>query len=549
MMARRAVEEIHNGRDPLVSLVMCVWRSRQDWLMQAVRSALGQRGCRTELIVVDDGSPEPVAGLLRSVGDPRLRIIRIPHGGLSRARNAGIAAARGDLLRFIDDDDVLDADSTARLLQLTNGDDRVIAYGATMFCDANLRPQCKRGSRLRGSAVTACLLGGFDVRIQAVLFPRRIVDAAGGWDPEIPVCQDWDFTLRALEHGRVQGDGRVALFYRRHPGSNSSDMAAVWRGAHQVTRSYLTRHPEARGTRLEARVQAMLDVHKAGWDTGGGPWKSGRFWRAVLIDPRAAIPALKRHLPGAVRRALRAVAVWTLTPPVHRWLRDRRRGREYAPPPGWVRFGALRRVTPLSRAFGRDRGNPVDRYYIERFLAACAADIRGQVLEVGGDSYTRRFGADRVTHSEVVDINADNPKVTIVADLTRAGEIPANAYDCVILTQTLQFIYDVRAALTTLYNALRPDGVLLATCGGISQISRWDADRTGHYWNFTTASLRRLFEEVFPPTAVRVDAYGNVLSSVALLHGMASEELRRTELEYRDRDYELVITVRAVKPR
>jgi glycosyltransferase involved in cell wall biosynthesis len=66
---------------PLVSLVMPVWRPRRDWLLQAVRSALAQRDCELELIVVDDGNPEPIDELLAEVRDPALRIVRAPHGG------------------------------------------------------------------------------------------------------------------------------------------------------------------------------------------------------------------------------------------------------------------------------------------------------------------------------------------------------------------------------------------------------------------------------------------------------------------------------------
>src|SRR5262249_28789247 len=201
-----------------------------------------------------------------------------------------------------------------------------------------------------------------------------------------------------------------------------------------------------------------------------------------------------------------------------------------------------------SRAFGKDRGLPIDRYYIERFLAAHAPDIRGRVLEVGYDIYTRKFGGDRVTRCDVLHVTQDNPKATIVADLTCADHIPPNTFDCIILTQTLQFIYEVRAAVETLFRILKPSGMLLATFGGISEISRWDMDRWGHYWNFTTLSAQRLFEESFPAAMVKVEAYGNVLAAIALLHGLASQELRQEELDHHDPDYEVLITVRAVKP-
>jgi len=135
-----------------------------------------------------------------------------------------------------------------------------------------------------------------------------------------------------------------------------------------------------------------------------------------------------------------------------------------------------------------------------------------------------------------------------VADLTCGDHIPPDTFDCIILTQTLQFIYEVEAAVMTLYRILKPGGILLATFAGISQISRWDMDRWGHYWNFTTLSAQRLFERSFPAEKIKVEAYGNVLAAMALLYGLASQELLQEELDHHDPDYELLIVVRAVKP-
>jgi SAM-dependent methyltransferase len=215
---------------------------------------------------------------------------------------------------------------------------------------------------------------------------------------------------------------------------------------------------------------------------------------------------------------------------------------------GAVCFGSLRRVTPISREFGLDRGQCIDRYYIEAFLSRHAADIRGCVLEIGDDSYTRRFGGGRVRRSDVLNLRSGNPKATLVGDLVNAQHIPSDAFDCIVFTQTLQFIYDVRAALGHLHRVLRPGGVLLTTLAGISQISRYDMERWGDYWRFTTLSARRSFEECFPAANITVQAYGNVLAAIAFLEGLAAAELRREELDYSDPDYELLITVRAVKP-
>ena len=149
-------------------------------------------------------------------------------------------------------------------------------------------------------------------------------------------------------------------------------------------------------------------------------------------------------------------------------------------------FGDLRRVTPIDPHFGGRRGKPVDRHYIERFLADHAADIQGRVLEVAEDHYTWRYGGNRVEQSDIIHVDPSNPRATLVADLADAGGIENDSFDCFICTQTLTYIYDVQSALATIHRILRPGGVLLATVPGISQISPYDRDR----WASTGASRR-----------------------------------------------------------
>jgi SAM-dependent methyltransferase len=223
------------------------------------------------------------------------------------------------------------------------------------------------------------------------------------------------------------------------------------------------------------------------------------------------------------------------------------RDEPFAPPPGTPRLGDLRRLTPLSRDFGREHGRPIDRHYIEGFLARHADLVRGRVLELADSSYTRRYGGARVTRADVLNLTADNPNATIVADLANGEGIPSDAFDCVILTQTLQYVYDLRAAATTLHRILAPGGALLLTVPGISQVSRWDMDRWGDYWRFTSASVRRLLGDAFGDEQVAVEAHGNVLAAAAFLFGMAAEELTMEELDLADPDYQLIVAARVVK--
>jgi len=208
-------------------------------------------------------------------------------------------------------------------------------------------------------------------------------------------------------------------------------------------------------------------------------------------------------------------------------------------------LGTVRRTQPLSDRWGSDRGTPVDRYYIERFLDEHRADIQGRVLEVKDAGYTTRFGVG-VNASEVLDVDATNPHATIFADLARADEIESESFDCFILTQTLQLIPDLRAALRHARRVLRRGGVLLATMPSVSRLA--GPEDGGHdYWRFTPPGCRLVFAEIFGDGAVEVQWYGNVLTSIAFLTGMAVEELKRSELDERDDRFPLLVAVRATR--
>lgn len=209
--------------------------------------------------------------------------------------------------------------------------------------------------------------------------------------------------------------------------------------------------------------------------------------------------------------------------------------------PAWM--GTMRRTVPFSDAWGYDRGTPVDRYYIDRFLMDHQSDIRGRVLEVKDSGYTELYGSD-VRERAVLDIDASNPRATVIADLAEADSIPSDQYDCVLLTQTLQFIFDSRGALEHARRILAPGGVLLATVPSVSRLDR----RMNDYWRFTPASCQALFGGIFGAAEVNVQVYGNVLTATAFLMGLAQEELSRAELDASDPRTPVLVGVRAHKP-
>ena len=244
---------------------------------------------------------------------------------------------------------------------------------------------------------------------------------------------------------------------------------------------------------------------------------------------RDSMPPGKRRLKATAKvlpAGLRAMAVRKLS------------GRR-------VRWGSLRRTVPLSDYFGFDRGLPVDRYYIEGFLAREAASIRGEVLEVRDSAYARRFGGADVTQIHVVDIDSNNPEATVIADLTVAGSLPDQAYDSIIMTQTLHLTVDDSAAFQTLWQALRPGGTLLFTGPCISRIDDFVAD--SDHWRYTPLGLRSQLARLLPDAEITVEAHGNVLAAAAFLYGAAVEELTEAELDVDDPRFPLIVCARVSK--
>jgi SAM-dependent methyltransferase len=238
----------------------------------------------------------------------------------------------------------------------------------------------------------------------------------------------------------------------------------------------------------------------------------------------------RRFVPAGARRRLR---------PLRQNYVDWQQGRP-------LDLGDLRRVSPVDANWGFERGTPIDRVYVERFVGSHAADIHGRVLEIAAPDYTNRFGRD-VTARDILMAEEGNPEATIVGDLANAPHILDDAFDCAIVTQTLQFVYDIRAAISTLHRILAPGGVLLATVPGLTKISPVEDARYGEWWHYTGRSLLRLGAEAFGDENVDVESYGNVLAASGFLYGLAASDLKPAELDARDPLYEVIVGLRAVK--
>ncbi len=517
------------------------------FLHQALSSIAGQVRAPDAVVVVDDGSTDAPDRVVRSF--PGVRLIRQENRGLAAARNAGLAALDSDYVIFLDADDLLEPRAIeVALACFSRVPDCGFVYGGHRYIGADGVPIGERYEPPGDDPYARLLRGNFIAMHGTVMYRRERLVEAGAFDTALRRCEDYDVYLRMAKRYPIAGYADLVAAYRLHGQNMSTDHLAMLGAALHVH----ARHRPGKGSAPGLR-QAWRHGRRAWRSYYAGEMASVRYRvRRAGGSLMMSLPQLARiaaAAPGvAAREAARGVThrAARLLP---RRLRDRMpRVFGTVPAVGHVRFGDLGTTVPVSRDFGFDRGTPIDRYYIERFLERHASEIGGCVLEIGGDEYTRRFGGSRVTRTEVLHVHAGNPRATIVGDLTDAAVLPEGAFDCIVLTQTLQLIFDVRLAVARLHRALAPGGVVLVTAPGISQIDRGEWGNSW-FWSFTPAGLERLFTDCFGREDTIVEHHGNVFAATAFLQGLAVEEVETKKLDHIDRSYPVIVGVRARKRR
>jgi glycosyltransferase involved in cell wall biosynthesis/SAM-dependent methyltransferase len=519
--------------DPLVSVIIIFFNAKK-YIWEAITSVFNQRYSNWELLLVDDGSTDGSTEIARQYVElypdkvRHLEHERHQNRGMSATRNLGIRNAKGDYIAFLDADDLWFPEKLERQVAIMQSyPDAAMLYGATQYwygwtgnpedIQRDYIPNLDvEPDRLYPAATLSTLLyplgKGCAPCPSDLLLRRKMVEQIGGFEDHFrgpyQLYEDQGFLAKMYLKHAVFVSSECWDRYRIHPESCVSTVTGS--GKYDTVRQY------------------FLDWFEQYLSREG--YKEGPVWHALQ---EALLPY----------RSPKHVAVASTV-----------ENKEEAPGPSEkaaqnekdAQWPNLRSLTPVSLNWGFDRGLPIDRYYIENFLSECKQDIQGRTLEIEEDMYTRRFGEDRTTIRDVLHVTEGNPRATMVGDLTRADHIPSNIFDCIVLTQTLQFIYDVKAAIHTLHRILKPGGVLLATFPGITRISHTEWSGSW-FWGFTSASAGRLFGDVFSSSNVDVRIYGNVVTAIGFLHGLAAEDLRKEELDAHDPDYELLITVRAVK--
>jgi len=518
------------GADPTVTIVITTYNHAR-FLDEAIASVEGQSVPATEILVVDDGSTDDPAAVVAR--HPGVRLVRQENQGLAAARNTGLRSSRSRYIAFLDADDrLLPGMLETNLRQFAACTDYAFVYGAYVLVNEAGAVINRVPLRPPGTDSYESFLAGNPVGMHGtVLYLRDLVEAEGGFDPSLRAAEDYDLYLRLSRRHPVAAIDEPLAEYRRH-GANLSASCPFMLA---TVLSVLRRQSAVAATRRE---------WEAALRRGIGEWQD-YYGGAQFAQLRKAV----RSRSNVMRAVARSLRVAVLAPgAVGRGLRRRfRRWRTSAAANRSPRFGDLRRTDPISTQFGYDRGKPLDRHYVELFLGTHAADIRGRVLEVGDSTYTRCFGGEKVDQADVLNRFPGHPETTFVGDLADGAGLPSEAFDCIVLTQTLHLLFDLPAAIETLARVLKPGGVLLVTVPWISPIDRGEWGNTW-YWSVSPRAFERLLQGPFAGGEVAVASYGNVLAATAFLYGLAEHELRPDELDAHDPHCPVLVAGRAVKP-
>lgn len=304
---------------PLISIVTPAY-DVAPFIGDAVASARAQDETRWEMIIVDDGSRDgtALAAERAAEGDPRIRILRQANAGVSAARMAGIAAASGDSLLFLDADDWLAPDALARLSgALRAAPDAVAAYGPWAAVAETARPgdpplRLKAGPYPAGDILRRLLVENLLANGGHLLARRSAFDAAGGFRPTLRYGEDWECWIRlALQGPFAVVEGREPLLFvrerggsayrrmARDPAAFAPAMAAIWENP-----ALAERLGAATAARIRRRAEAEND-----WVVGKELLRHGARAEGLRVLRGAALaaPSLKRLALLAAAHSLPAL--------------------------------------------------------------------------------------------------------------------------------------------------------------------------------------------------------------------------------------------------
>jgi glycosyltransferase involved in cell wall biosynthesis len=441
---------------PLVSVVIPTY-NRAELLAEAIETVLQQSYRHFEIIVVDDESSDNTAEVAKRYP---VRYIFQKNQGVSAARNTGILASKGEFVVLLDSDDRLFPGALERGLRaLAKHPECMLATGDFSFMSEDgkwMRPS--RKPIVEGDYYTNLLRSNYIEMPATCLFRRELFNRVGLFNPSLKGGEDYDLYLRVVREFPIICHSAVVAEYRSHADSLSKRPDVMLRDTLGVLDAQ-TAYISGDRVRLAARKE------------GRRFWRKlyGRHMAAQLASQRDAtreelfrkLKLLIREYPEGLLLAL----IRRLAPKrTEAWFKEREFRRAGWIPRGEVQFGDLRRSVPIGKLFNLDRGTTIHNFYCEQFLSSVAADVSGRILHVGqphgygtaGNSITSFF--ERVAARRIERLSLDD------AD---AQQSAGTQFDCIIVSDCLEYSPNLDLSLASLKKLLKPGGVLLAILPGL----------------------------------------------------------------------------------
>jgi glycosyltransferase involved in cell wall biosynthesis len=544
----KAMDTTTQTSTPLVSVIITCYNHGR-YLQEAIESIKQQQYPAIEIIVVDDGSTDHTKEIAEKFTG--VKYIYQENQGLSAARNTGIRNSNGVFLTFLDADDwFLPGAIKTNVGYLQQNENLAFVSGGhdKVFVEDRIRRE--EIQEITSEHYNHLLQGNY-IGMHATVMYRRWVFDEFSFDDSLKLCEDYDLYLGVANKYPVHHHTAKIAAYRLHSFNMSANIPGMLATVLQVLarqQNYLN-SPAARKAYKKGQQVWKNYYCKELYDklqTKKTSASKEDLFTLIKYNPSLFVKyslnrnyfLLKTILKTKIKEHAPAFSL--------RWLNWLGLYESPVPPVGSLDFGYNNPLKPFSKKFGYDRGGPIDRYYIENFLRREEESVKGRVLEIGDNEYTLLFGGNKITQSDILHVDANNPKATLIGDISNAPQLPDNTFDCIILTQTLHLIYDFKGALRTCYRILKPGGALLLTVPGITPIDhgRW---KETWYWSFTDKALQRLMAETFPESNIVVKAFGNVFAATAFLYGLGLPEVPKQKLDYQDPHFQVIITVKAQK--
>jgi glycosyltransferase involved in cell wall biosynthesis len=553
-MTHHALSSSQTSAEPLVSGVI-IFLNAARYFEEAIESVFAQTYENWELLLVDDGSSDASSEIAKRYATQhpsKVRYLEHPNHenrGMSASRNLGIRNARGACIALLDADDIWLPHKLKDQVAILNANpEAMMMYGRTRFWWSwSGRPEDTHREWMTPLGLTPNrviqppdLLTHFLFHEDAVpstcsvLMRKELFERVGYFEEEFRgQFEDLIFYAKVCLHCPVYVADGCWDQYRQHRENSVSQAIASGEfhafkpnPAREKYLRWVAGYTEKQGVsdqRLRKALRHELFPYRH-------PAISG-----ALLRIKDCYTQQRKWLGKQLRRAL--------PPRLHYAIGRRLRGNAYAAPKSLVDFGSLRRVWPISDD-RKESGVQIGRFYIEQFLSRRSSDIAGRVLEFGNAGFAVQLAGNRVGAVEV----GDSKALANAGVESSLSQMPGNSLDCIIEPGQLASARDVTAALKQLHRILKPGGVLLALFPGFTQL-RNEADATTPVQCFTRQRIAEFFVSVFSKENVRMECFGNVLAATAALHGLSANELTRDELEQPDPRYDVIIGVRAVKPR